>query len=230
MISRLNYEDLGVPISLQLVNLEVGYDLTFGSNIASDLTRHFSKYKAIPAKSGGMKKDLRDSTDEELLLRLAEGEREALDHLYSRHSGRILNYGLRRGLSQERSEDVLQIVFLQLHRKKHLYNPRHSALAWIYVITRSELKDYRNREIKDFSELDESLSQTADSAPKLEMKDEAESLLEELKPREQEVMRLRYLDEMEYDEIAILLKESESNLRQIVSRSLRFLRSRGKNS
>ncbi len=177
-----------------------------------------------------MKKTLQDSTDEELLLRLAEGEPEALDHLYSRHSGRVLNYSLRRGLSQERSEDVLQIVFLQLHRKKHLYDPRHSALAWIYVITRSELKDYRNREIKDFSELNESLSQTEGLAPSLELKDETESLLAELKPREQEVMKLRYLDEMEYNDIANLLKESESNIRQIVSRSLRLLRSRRKKS
>lgn len=171
---------------------------------------------------------LQDCTDEELLLRLAEGDTEALDYLYLRHSGRVLNYCLRRGLPQERSEDVLQIVFLQLHRKKHLYDPRHSALAWIYVITRSELKDYRNRELKEFSQLEDSLSQIEGEAPKIEARDETEVLLGELKPRDQEVMRLRYLEEMEYDEIANLLKESESNIRQIVSRSLRVLRGWGK--
>lgn len=173
-----------------------------------------------------MKKNLQDLTDEELLIKLSEGEYKALDHLYLRHSGRVLSYAHRRGLSTERAEDLLQIVFMQLHRKKHLYDPRHSALAWIYVITRSELKDYRNREIKDFTEWDDSLSQTDMSVPIIEAKDEAQALLNELKPREQEVMKLRYLDELEYNEIAEILRESESNIRQIVSRSLRMLRGR----
>lgn len=167
---------------------------------------------------------MQELKDEELLMKLAEGERKALDLLFLRHSGKVLAYALKRGLSQDRAEDVLQIVFLQLYRKKHLYDPKHSALAWIYVITRSELKDYRNREIKDFLEWDESLSQTEAPSPINEEKAEAETLLKDLKPREQEVLRLRYFDEMEYNEIAAVLNESESNIRQIVSRSLKFLR------
>lgn len=163
-------------------------------------------------------------TDEELLLRLAEGHREALDDLFVRHSGRVLSYALKRGMAQDRAEDLLQIVFMQIYRKKHLYNPKHRALAWIYVITRSELKDYRQREIKDFLEWDDSMSQSEESAPKTDSREEALSLLQELKPREQEVMKLRYFDELEYQEIASLLEESESNVRQIVSRSLKFLR------
>lgn len=173
-----------------------------------------------------MKKNLITQTDEELLLSLAEGETKALDILYLRHSGRVLAYALKKGLSQERAEDVLQIVFLQLHRKKHLYDPKHAALAWIYVITRSELKDYRNREIKDFQEWDESLSQTAGMTPILETKDEALGLLSALREKDQEIVKMRYLDEMEYAEIAKVLNESEGNIRQIVSRSLRLLRGR----
>lgn len=167
---------------------------------------------------------MQEMSDEELLLKLAEGERKALDILYLRHSGRVLSYALKRRLPQERAEDLLQIVFLQLYRKKHLYNPKHSALAWLYVITRSELKDYRNREIKDFLEWEESLSQTPAVTPSIDDTQEAQVLLQNLKPREQEVMKLRYLDELEYEEIARLLNESESNIRQIVSRSLKFLR------
>lgn len=169
-----------------------------------------------------------ESSDEDLLISLAQGTTKALDSLYMRHSGRILKYALRRGLSQERSEDLLQIVFLQLYRKKHLYNPRYSALAWIYVITRSELKDYKNREIKDYTEWNDSLSQTEGESPKVEAKDEAQALLSELKPREQEIVKLRFLDELEYNEIAEILKESESNIRQIVSRSLKLMRTIGK--
>ena len=173
-----------------------------------------------------MKNNLQDHSDEDLLIALADGNEAALDILYSRHSGRVLAYCLKRGMSSEQADDVLQIVFLQVYRKKHLYDPKHKGLAWIYVITRSELKDYRNREIKDFLEWDDSLSQSTEMAPTLESKDESAALLEELKPREQEILKLRYLDELEYDEIAERLNESTSNIRQIVSRSLKFLRRR----
>lgn len=173
-----------------------------------------------------MKNNLQDDSDEDLLIALADGNEAALDILYSRHSGRVLAYCLKRGMSSEQADDVLQIVFLQVYRKKHLYDPKHKGLAWIYVITRSELKDYRNREIKDFLEWDDSLSQSTEMAPTLESKDESAALLEELKPREQEILKLRYLDELEYDEIAERLNESTSNVRQIVSRSLKFLRRR----
>lgn len=173
-----------------------------------------------------MKKNFQDQSDEELLVSLAEGDAKALDHLYLRHSGRVLSYGLKRGLSREQADDLLQIVFLQVFRKKHLYDVKHSALAWIYVITRSELKDYRNREIKDFLEWDDSLSQSEPSPPILEQKEESQVLLDNLKLREKEVLKMRYLDELEYEEIAEKLHESTSNIRQIVSRSLKLLRRR----
>lgn len=168
--------------------------------------------------------ELSRKSSEDLLLAMADGEPKALDILYLRHSGRVLAYTLKRGLSAEQADDVLQIVFLQLFRKKHLYDPKYKALAWIYVITRSELKDYRNREIKDFLEWDDSMSQSSDTSPTLESKDESQALLNELGTREQEILRMRYLDELQYEEIAERLDQSTSNIRQIVSRSLKFLR------
>lgn len=166
-------------------------------------------------------------SDEDLLISLAEGENNALDVLFSRHSGRVLSYCAKRGLSPEQSQDVVQIVFLQIFRKKHLYNPAHPALAWIYVITRSELKDERHRELRHRAESADFLSQIAAPDPiTYEDRDEVQALLAELKPHEQEALKLRYLDELEYEEIAQKLQQSESSIRQIVSRGLKFLRSK----
>ncbi|WP_413587465.1 RNA polymerase sigma factor [Bdellovibrio sp. HCB274] len=173
-----------------------------------------------------IEKKLEDQTDEELLISLADGETKALDYLYLRHSGRVLAYSKKRGLSAEKADEVLQIVFMQVFRKKHLYNPKHKALAWIYVITRSELKDYRKKENRTDLEWDDQLSQNDDSPPNIEHEEEAAVLLNELKPREQEALRLRYLDELEYDEMARRMKTSDSNIRQLVSRALKALRSK----
>jgi RNA polymerase sigma-70 factor (ECF subfamily) len=174
--------------------------------------------------------DLQNKTDEELLLALAEGEARALDVLFLRHSGKVLSYSKKRGLSLSQAEDVVQIVFLQLFRKKHLYDSSHKALAWIYVITKSELRDYLKKERQgNFEEFQDEMSQNAGTSPRsadevLGTRDEASSKLSTLPARDQEVLELRYLDELEYDEIAQRLKLNETSIRQIVSRALKKLK------
>ena len=162
--------------------------------------------------------------DQDLLLSLAQGDDSALDHFFKRHSNKVYNYALKRGLNGEQAQDVVQIVFLQIYRKRNQYNPKYAALAWLYVISRSEIKDYRLRELKEFTEFDDSLSQSPSKVPSNEQSEEVLHYLAELPEKERLVVEDRYLNELEYEEIARKLNETESNIRQIVSRSLRFLR------
>jgi RNA polymerase sigma-70 factor (ECF subfamily) len=172
-------------------------------------------------------------SDQELLLILAKSADDhlsdalanmAVDHFFKRHSNKVYNYALKRGLNGEQAQDLVQIVFLQIFRKRHQYNPEHPALAWLYVITKSELKDYKLRELKDYAEFDDSLSQTEASVPSIEKAEEVSEILSDLGDREKRILEERYLNEREYNEIAQILQESESNIRQIVSRSLKFLK------
>lgn len=168
-------------------------------------------------------------SDQELLLSLAQDSDDsqanlALDHFFKRHSNKVYNYSLKRGLNGEQAQDLVQIVFLQIFRKRRQYNPQYAPLAWLYVISRSELKDYKLRELKGYAEFDDSLSQTEADTPSIEKAQEVIGYLSDLGERERKIVEERYLNEMEYEEIAKMLNESESNIRQIVSRSLRFLK------
>ncbi|MFP5519399.1 MAG: RNA polymerase sigma factor [Bdellovibrionia bacterium] len=166
--------------------------------------------------------------DKDLLITLSKGDKEALSPLYERHSGRVLQLALRSGLPKERAEDVVQIVFMQLWRKKDLYSPQHEALAWIYVITKSEIRDYCLREKRPLKSWDFTydMSQIPTESP---IKDESysESIkvdLQALDPIAQKAVELRYLEEKEFREIAQVLGKSEVNVRKIISRSLALLR------
>jgi RNA polymerase sigma factor (sigma-70 family) len=139
-------------------------------------------------------------SDQELLLSLAQSADEALaslavDHFFKRHSNKVYNYGLKRGLNGEQAQDLVQIVFLQIFRKRHQYTLQQAVLAWLFAITKSELIDYKIRELKDYAEFDETL-------PKV--------------------------DEREHDEIAKILKETESFIEsghaQLPSSSLDLLK------
>jgi RNA polymerase sigma-70 factor (ECF subfamily) len=165
-------------------------------------------------------------SDQELLLDLAQGDNTALDPFFNRHSNKVYNYALKRGLNGEQAQDLVQIVFMQIYRKRIQYNPKYAALAWVYVITKSELKDYKSRELKNFVEFDDSLSQTPPLSPSKERSQEVLHHLAALGDKEKQIIEDRYLNELEYNEIARKLNESESNIRQIVSRSLKFLRTK----
>ncbi|WP_413287793.1 RNA polymerase sigma factor [Bdellovibrio sp. HCB337] len=169
---------------------------------------------------------MKAKTDQELLLCLAQDDNAdaALDHFFKRHSNKVYNYALKRGLNGEQAQDVVQIVFLQIYRKRTQYNPKYAALAWVYVITRSELKDYKLRELKNYEEFNDFVSQAEQMTPNIEKAQEVSGLLTDLGEKERQIIEDRYLNELEYEEIARKLNESESNVRQIVSRSLRFLR------
>lgn len=176
-----------------------------------------------------MQKSWSDLSDEDLLLALIDGDRPALDELFLRHSAKILGFAQKRGFSRDLSEDLVQIVFLQLWRKKHLYKSQFRGLAWIYVITKSEMRDLWLKEKRHNSETDpETLSQIPDDGPNTEGRlgdqQEIQQALHSLKPKEQMVLQMKWMDEMDYPEIAERLNESESNIRQIASRGLRALK------
>lgn len=162
--------------------------------------------------------------DQDLLLSLALGDDSALDHFFKRHSNKVYNYALKRGLNGQQAQDLVQIVFMQIFRKRSQYNPQHAALAWLYVITRSETRDYKRREFQDFTEFDDSLSQTPETPPNNEHKQEVTQLIAELPEKERQIIEDRYLHEMEYEEIARKLNKTESSIRQIVSRTMRLLK------
>ena len=172
-------------------------------------------------------------TDEQLLINLAEGEASALDALFNRHSGKIMQYCRKKGFSPEAAEDLVQIIFLQVFRKKHLYKSEFKGLAWIYVISKSEMRDFYLKEKrhleKNQASLAPELSQSRTLAPNsveetLIQQSEVQHLLSQVKGKEKQVLEMKWLEEMDYPEIAQALNEKESNLRQISSRTLRQLK------
>lgn len=162
--------------------------------------------------------------DKMLLLALAKGQKEALEALYLRHGSKVLSFCQKRGLSRQQAEDICQIVFLQIYRKRELYNPQFEALAWLFVITKSEMRDYLKKQGHQFTP--ERLSETPapeDLSYKLEVSSEVSELLQHLPEKEQQVIRMHYLDEMTYEEISKILQMKEPALRKIASRGLQFL-------
>lgn len=91
-------------------------------------------------------------TDEKLLARLREGEREAFDPLVRRYERELFGYLRRYVGDDDLAEDVFQNTFLQVYLKIRQYEPGRPARPWLYAIATNQAIDAlrrRNRRIAD---------------------------------------------------------------------------------
>lgn len=158
------------------------------------------------------------------------GNYAAFECLYQRHSGRVFEY-LRAKVSPQGARDLLQEVFLKVHRARMQYSSQYPFLPWLFTISRNAVVDfYRSSEMKNSrlttsSEhvLDQLAAKSSDSLT-TSIHDLA-SVLGSLPETQKRAIELRYLSDWSFEKIAEEMKTSPENSRQIVSRGIKKIRS-----
>ncbi|MFH1262722.1 MAG: sigma-70 family RNA polymerase sigma factor [Pseudomonadota bacterium] len=159
------------------------------------------------------------STDEELMRAYQDGDLSAFERLYRRYSGRLYGYFVGRLSDREVAGDLFQGAFLKLHEGRHRYDPSYPFAPWLFTIARNLLTDHFRKTGKEptVELVPESITASAEPARELP----AWKVLTE--PQRQAI-RLRYGEDLRFDEIARKLETTPSNVRQLVSRGIRKLR------
>ncbi len=171
-------------------------------------------------------------SDQELLVR-ARTDADAFAVFYRRHVRDVYAYFDRRTCSPEVAFDLTAETFAAALQSVDRYEPRpEPARAWLFGIVRNILSEARRRSIVEDRarrELEMQPIALDDDAVALlasEAGDSALEALEQLPAEQREAIVARYVDELDYAEIAARVRCSESVVRQRVSRGLRVLRAR----
>ena len=83
-----------------------------------------------------------ESTDEVLLARVAEGDRDAFGDLYKRYARAVLGLALRRLGDRGQAEDATQEAFASIWRAARSYKPDRGPVApWLYAVARNAIAD-----------------------------------------------------------------------------------------
>src|SRR4051794_30063108 len=83
-----------------------------------------------------------ESTDADLLTRVAERDRVAFDMLYRRYVRSVFGLALRRLGDRGRAEDAVQETFASVWRSAASYRPeRGPAAPWLYAVARNAIVD-----------------------------------------------------------------------------------------
>ncbi len=164
------------------------------------------RLRAVPSDPAPRPSD--DSpSDAELLARVGERDREAFEVLYGRYVRSVFGLALRRLGDRGHAEDAVQEAFAAIWRSASTYRPeRGAAGGWLYTVARNAIVDRlrRNGPSVD-AELPELASAEPGPAQQAEDSDVAwrvHRALEELQPREREVIELAYWSGMSQSEVA----------------------------
>jgi RNA polymerase sigma-70 factor (ECF subfamily) len=165
------------------------------------------RLRAVPSETTEPALPPRDPSDADLLARVGEHDREAFEILYGRYVRSVFGLALRRLGDRGHAEDAVQEAFAAIWRSASTYRPeRGAAGGWLYTVARNAIVDRlrRNGPTAD-AELPELASAEPGPAQQAEDSDvswRVHRALEELQPREREVIELAYWSGMSQSEVA----------------------------
>jgi len=179
-------------------------------------------------------------SDLELMLRVRRGDAASFETLLSRYRVPLMGFLRRMVRDQALAEDLAQEVFLRVYKARERYQPEARFTTWLYrIATNLALNAIRDR--KD--EVPESGSEEAEGGPVIErfvdpqptveqqlMKGDRERLIrgavESLPENQRLAVLLHKYQEVDYRQIAGILRVSESAVKSLLFRAYETLRLR----
>src|SRR5216684_4277828 len=194
----------------------------------------------LPKDAGGNSRPIEQRReDDELVRRLRTGEEAAYEVLLSRFQQPVYNLAFRLLNDSGDASDVVQEVFLKVFRNVGHFRRQSSLKTWIYRITVNEAHNqrrwffrHRSREVGLDDEPEESRKRALadgtrspfDYAFDRERHVLIESALARINPLFREVVVLRDIEDLSYEEIADVLQISLGTVKSRIMRGREALR------
>ena len=165
-----------------------------------------------------------EKSNEDLMNLYQTGDYSAFEVLYQRTSGRIYQY-LKKRVSSEIAQELLQEIFIKLHKARGQYSQKYPFIPWLFTISRNTLIDYYKsaRLVSPISNSNQTdiLSINNDFQTN---EINISTTLNLLPENQRQAIELRYLNDWSFEKIADIIKTSPVNVRQLISRGLKRLR------
>ena len=166
----------------------------------------------------------------DVIERARTGDRAAFAELYDTHCDAVYRYILYRVREPSDAEDLCSEVFTRAFANIHRYRWQgKSFLAWLYTIARNAVTDRRRRErptvdLDDAYGVAEEGPTAHDRAVRGEQVDALRGAVKHLTTEQQEVLVLRFIENMSSRQVAQVLGKNEGAIRALQFRALGRLR------
>ena len=156
-------------------------------------------------------------SDEALMLDFQHGSRQAFEELFARYREPLYGFFHRRLASKDRAEDLMQETFLAVIRAAERYEPRAMVKTYFYSIAIKLLAAERRRLSGNEPQLEPEQEPTQESTSEEALW--VRQALEKLDAEEREILMLREYEQLNYMEIAVLLRLPVNTVRSRLFRA-----------
>jgi RNA polymerase sigma-70 factor, ECF subfamily len=180
-------------------------------------------------------------TDADVMLRVKAGDDSAFDYLVQKYRRPMVNFMYRMAHNAAGAEDLAQEVFLRVYRSRETYEASAKFTTWLYRIATNlavnHARDTRYERPENQVSLDEPDEESgrtldvADAAPSVEenlvQRERVAAIrqrVEALPERQRIAVVMHKYQQMDYRQIADVLKLSESATKSLLFRAYETLR------
>jgi len=180
-------------------------------------------------------------TDAEVMLRVKAGDDSAFDYLVQKYRRPVVSFMYRMARNASVAEDLAQEVFLRVYRSRANYEASAKFSTWLYRIATNlgvnyarDTRHERPENMVSIDEPDQETGLTVDVADTSLTAEEAiarrerlaaiRQRVQELPDRQRAAVIMHKYQQMDYREIAQVLKLSESATKSLLFRAYETLR------
>lgn len=169
------------------------------------------------------------NNEQVIIKKCQQGELTEFSRLYDHYLRPIYDFIYYKTYHQETAEDLTSQTFIKALEKINTYKAGKGTFkSWLYKIAQNTVIDYW-RARKSEANIEDIWDLSADDPIEvdLEVKENLNRIkkyLQQLKPRQRNVLIMRLWQELSYKEIADNLDLSEANCKMIYSRAMKNLR------
>lgn len=184
---------------------------------------------------------LEQLSDAEIMLRVAKGDDAAFDYLVEKFRRPIISFMYRTTHNQATAEELAQEVFLRVYRSRENYEASAKFTTWLYRIATNlavnNARDTKHERAENQVSLDEPDEESGTSMDVADTRLSVEQQLlrnerlmairkvvEALPERQRMAVLMHKYQNMDYKEIAAVLKLSESATKSLLFRAYESLR------
>ncbi len=168
-----------------------------------------------------------DSSPGEIAAAIKDGNRGAFKLFFDAHHRPLLLFLMKRGLSEQSADDIIQQAFLLIWEQREKIDPEKSLKSYLFRIAYTRmLNHYRDQSKYAEAELQEQAENTEEyqADENVELAKALEKSIAALPEKRREVFRLCYLQQFTYKETAEILDISVKTVENHMSLALSVLR------
>ena len=161
----------------------------------------------------------------ELFEEFKNGNKELLEEIYNKYHKTIYGIAFSILKNKDDSEDIVQSVFIKIHTLDNSKLPKDNVSSWLYTLTKNEALQFLRKQ-KNNIDIDSiyDLADNNNDIDKLINKETYNKLISKLSPKEKEIVSLKIISNLSFEEISQLLGEKTATIKWRYYKSIYALR------